>query len=216
MAEFDAILIPGGGLTATGVLLPFVRARLDRALMHSADCYIPLSAGSPHIPPPLDARGYPILESIPAAEYLRERGIPQQQILAETLSYDTIGNAYFTRTVHTGPCGFRRLLIVTSHFHMPRTEAIFRWVFGALPDDGYDLSFESTDDASLSSEALDARMEKERAGIESVRRRAASITTLADLHRWLFTEHGAYAWPLRDSAYRPVRGALMESYGGAR
>ena len=51
MAEFDAILIPGGGLTPSGALTPFVRARLDRALAHSADFYIPLSAGTTHLPP---------------------------------------------------------------------------------------------------------------------------------------------------------------------
>ena len=61
------------------------------------------------------------------------------RILAETCSYDTIGNAFFARTVHTDPRGLRRLLIVNSKFHMPRTEAIFRWVFGAAPDCGYDL-----------------------------------------------------------------------------
>ena len=216
MPEFDAILIPGGGLTSTGALPPFVRARLDRALTHSAEFYIPLSAGTPHVPPALDARGYPIFEAIPAAQYLHERGIPQRQILAEVFSYDTIGNAYFTRTVHTDPRGFRRLLTVNSRFHMPRTEAIFRWVFGAAPDTGYELSFESTEDAGLSPEALDAREERERASTKAVHALAARITTLRDLHRWLFSEHGAYAWDLHDSAYRPIDGALAETYGSAK
>ena len=103
MPEFDAVLIPGGGLTSSGGLMPFVRARLDSALAHSADLYIPLSAGTPHRPPPLDAHGYPIFEAIPAAQYLHERGVPKSRNLAETCSYDTIGNAFFARTVHTDP-----------------------------------------------------------------------------------------------------------------
>jgi DUF218 domain len=221
MAEFDAVLIPGGGLTPSGALTPFVRARLDRALAHSADLYIPLSAGTPHLPPPLDARGYPIFESIPAAQYLHERGIPKSRILTETCSYDTIGNAFFARTVHTDPRGLRRLLIVNSKFHMPRTEAIFRWVFGAAPDCGYNLVFEATEDIGLCREALKARAEREIASLAVVRNLASSIVTLSGVHRWIFTEHGAYAWSIRDSTYRPLSshdaaGPLAETYGGAK
>ncbi len=216
MAKFDAVLIPGGGLTSSGGLMPFVRARLDSALAHSADLYIPLSAGTPHLPPPLDARGYPIFEAIPAAQYLHERGIPKSRILAETCSYDTIGNAFFARTVHTDPCSLRRLLVVTSEFHMPRTEAIFRWVFGAAPDCGYDLAFETTKDIGLSHEALEARAEKERASLAVVRDLASSIVTLSAIHQWIFTEHGAYAWFLHDAVYRPASGSLAETYGGAK
>jgi uncharacterized SAM-binding protein YcdF (DUF218 family) len=211
--EFDAILIPGGGLKSDGTLPPFMRARLDGALAHSARFYIPLSAGTPHLPPPIDGSGYPIFEAIPAAQYLHEHGVPRERILPEVCSYDTIGNAFFTRTVHTGPRGLRRLLVVNSAFHMPRTEAIFRWVFGAAPDEGYDLSFLSTADEGLSEAALRARAERERASLERVRALAVRIPSLSELHHWLFTEHGAYAWDLRDAAYRPVGGPLAESYG---
>jgi uncharacterized SAM-binding protein YcdF (DUF218 family) len=216
MVEFDAVLIPGGGLALSGNLVPFVRARLDRALAHSADLYIPLSAGTPHLPPPLDARGYPVFEAIPAAQYLHERGVPKSRILTETCSYDTIGNAYFARTAHTDPRSLRRLLIVTSKFHMPRTEAVFRWVFGAAPFHAYDLSFESTADIGLSPEALEARAQRERTSLAVVRDLATSIATLSGLHQWLFTEHGAYAWFMRDSTYRATSGSLAETYGGAK
>lgn len=216
MPQFDAVLIPGGGLTPIGELTPFVRARLDRALAFSADFYIALSAGTTHLPPPLDLRGYPIFEAIPAAQYLHERAVPRDHILIEASSYDTIGNAFFTRTIHTDPRGLSRLLIVNSRFHMPRTEAIFRWVFGATPGRGYDLSFESTEDIGLSPETLEARAERERASLAAVRRLASSLTTLSGIHQWLFTEHGAYAWFLHDEAYRPVTGPLVETYGGVK
>lgn len=216
MAHFDAILIPGGGLTLAGEIAPFVRARLDRALAHPADFFIPLSAGTPHLPPPLDARGYPIFEAIPAAKYLHEHGIPEHRILTETSSYDTIGNAFFARSMHTDPRGMRRLLIVNSEFHMPRTEAVFRWVFGAAPDRGYELSFEWVENLGFSREALEQRASKERASLEAVRGLAARIATLSDLHQWIYTEHGAYAWFLRDAAYRQATGALADTYGGAK
>ena len=215
MAEFDAILVPGGGLTASGELMPFVRARLDRALARDAQFYIPLSAGTPHLPPPLDGRGYPIFEAIPAARYLHERGISRERILPETTSYDTIGNAFFARVLHTDPLSLRRLLIINSEFHMPRTEAIFRWIFGASPDREYELSFESTVNLGLSAESLAVRAQREQESLAAVRDLAARISTIADLHHWVYSEHRAYAWFFRDEAYIPVTGPLAETYGEA-
>jgi hypothetical protein len=216
MAEFDAILIPGGGLTASGELVPFVRARLDRALAYSAQFYIPLSAGTPHLPPPLDRRGYPIFEAIPAARYLHERGISRERIVPETASYDTIGNAFFSRALHTDPLSLRRLLIVDSEFHMPRTEAIFRWIFGATPDRDYELSFESTVNLGLSAQSLALRAEREQKSVAAVCDLAARISAFADLHRWMYSRHRAYAWFLRDEAYIPATGPLAETYGQVR
>ena len=94
----DAVLIPGGGLSASGEVTPWVKARLERAiaLTPRPQWFIPLSAGTTHKPPPLDANGFPILESIAAAHYLQQRGIKGTRILPETVSLDTIGNAYFS------------------------------------------------------------------------------------------------------------------------
>jgi len=214
--HFDAVLIPGGGLTDSGELPPYVIARLDRALAHPAAYFIHLSAGTPHRPPPLDARGYPIYEAVPAARYLRAHGIPERRILAETFSYDTIGNAFFARLVHAEPRGLRRLHVVTSRFHMPRTEAIFRWVFGVSPAGGYELSFEAAENAGISDEALEHREAKERASLDRVIALAQRIATLPQLHEWMYAEHAAYAWFLREDAYRPITGPLAETYGNLK
>jgi uncharacterized SAM-binding protein YcdF (DUF218 family) len=216
MAEFDAVLIPGGGLTDSGELPRYVIARLDRALTHSAEYFIALSAGTPHRPQNLDAHGYPIYEAMRAAHYLRDHGIPERQILTETFSYDTIGNAFFTRLVHTEPRGLRKLHTVNSQFHMQRTEAIFRWVFGLSPSTGYELSFETVDNAGVSHAALDFREAKERAGLEQVRLLSQNISTLSQLHQWMYTEHGAYAWFLREGAFHPVSGPLADTYGNMK
>ncbi len=129
--EYDAILIPGGGVRAGGELPVWVTRRLDRALERAGNAWlVPLSAGTPHRPPPLDDCGFPILEARAGADYLAARGAAPERILIEAASYDTIGNAYFSRVVHAIPRGFRRALVVTSEFHMPRTEAVFRWVYG--------------------------------------------------------------------------------------
>ena len=128
-SRYDAILVPGGGVGPGGELPLWVRRRLDRAMqIHDREYLITLSAGTTHKPPPLDERGFPIFESIAAARYLVQRGVDAGKILTETSSYDTLGNAYFSRVIHVQPRDFKRLLVITSAFHMARTESIFMGV----------------------------------------------------------------------------------------
>src|SRR5689334_14924059 len=128
---FDAIIVPGGGVREGGALPKWVQRRFDLALSHwQGEYIICLSAGTTYKPLPRDEQGYPVFESIAGARYLLMNGIPANKILTEASSYDTIGNAYFARTIHTDPLGLRHLLVITSAFHMPRTRAIFEWVFG--------------------------------------------------------------------------------------
>lgn len=192
--ERRAILIPGGGLTPEGMLPEWVRLRFDRALVrYAGEWLIPLSAGTTHKPPPLNKRGFPIFEAQAGAVYLLEKGIPREKILVEACSYDTIGNAYFARMLHCEPRGLRQLHVITSAFHLPRTEAIFRWVFGLdVTGEPYDLSFEATPDAGIAPDALAARVVKEQEGLLRVAKQRKQFDTLAKLHQFLFTEHAAY------------------------
>lgn len=195
MSQYDAILIPGGGVREGGALPPWVRARLDRALERRRGEYlIALSAGTPHRPPPLDQDGFPIFESMAAAAYLVKQGVSPDRILTETCSYDTIGNAYFAKTIHLDPLGLSKALVVTSEFHLPRAEAVFRWVFGleGWPGDCV-LHFESVPDVGLPPDVLAARRVKERRSLAQLQPLVRGITTLSAFHRWLFSEHTAYA-----------------------
>jgi hypothetical protein len=192
--SYDAIFIPGGGVREGGVLPAFVTARFDRALAVAGDALlVPLSAGTPYRAPPLDARGFPILEARAGAEYLVRCGADPRRIVIEESSHDTIGNAYFSRVIHAIPRGFRRVLVITSAFHMPRTEAAFGWVYGLEgPGCACAVEFEAVAD-EIEPEALAARVAKESASLKSLQTLATHFTTLAELHAWLFTEHGVYA-----------------------
>lgn len=44
-------------------------------------------------------------------------------------SYDTVGNAYYSLCIHVIPAGWRRLAVVTSDFHMPRSRALFADIY---------------------------------------------------------------------------------------
>jgi uncharacterized SAM-binding protein YcdF (DUF218 family) len=57
------------------------------------------------------------------------RGVRASSILKETASYDTVGNAYFSLVSHAIPAAWRRLAVVTSAFHMPRSRALYEGVY---------------------------------------------------------------------------------------
>jgi uncharacterized SAM-binding protein YcdF (DUF218 family) len=195
MRRYDAVLVPGGGLRPGGALPPYVLNRLEAAQALAGEApIVPLSAVTVHRAPPLDAAGRPVLESAAAAVALLAGGVPAARIWTETASLDTIGNAYFARAIHTDPAGLRRLLVVNSEFHMPRTRLIFDWVFGLPPaDPPYALDYHTVPDQGLTEAGLAARRAKEAARMEDLRRTIPRIASLAALHRWLFTEHRAYA-----------------------
>jgi hypothetical protein len=212
-AAYDAILVPGGGIKNNRELPPWVQSRFDRVLeIHQNQYIIALSAGTTHKPPPLDEDGFPIFESRVGADYLIEKGVEPRWILCETASYDTIGNAYFSRVFHVDPRAFKHLLIITSASHMPRAKAIFQWVYGLKSPFGqndYTLVFEEVPDRGMDEELLQLRIQKEKKDLENVSRLKEKIRTFEDFHQWLFTEHGAYS-----ASVLPVRakGKILQAY----
>ena len=127
--QFDAILVLGGGVPlAPRKQLPFVAARCQAAaaVWRAASIkpkILCLSAGTAHCPQLLDARGSVVFEATASAAELIDAGVDEQDVFVETTSFDTIGNAFFARTDHCSLAGWKRLLIITSAFHMDRTRA---------------------------------------------------------------------------------------------
>eukprot|EP01013_Petalomonas_cantuscygni_P016827 TRINITY_DN33895_c0_g1_i1.p1 TRINITY_DN33895_c0_g1~~TRINITY_DN33895_c0_g1_i1.p1 ORF type:complete len:431 (+),score=67.69 TRINITY_DN33895_c0_g1_i1:130-1422(+) len=139
---YDAIVVPGGGGPSDSsdprTLPHWVIARLDftaalwHALPEPRPLILTLSCGTPHKADVLDCRGRHLPESVVSTLYLTMyRQIPASFILEEFLANDTIGNILFVRLLHTELRRLRRLLVVTSDFHMPRTKAIAEWIFAA-------------------------------------------------------------------------------------
>ena len=208
---YDAIVVLGGGVRASGEPPTHARRRLDLALAReSGEPIVALSAGSAHLPATLDREGRLIYESTAGARYLIGHGIAPERIFCETTSYDTIGNAYFARVQILDPMGWRRLLVITSEFHMPRSEAIFRWIFGLNCLISYDLAFAASPDDGLSAAALSVRRTHEVAALQNVLELRARLTSLRAVAAWLFTEHGQYQ-AIRQSALVDD-GELLESY----
>jgi hypothetical protein len=159
-----------------------------------------LGAGTPHKRPVLDAAGFVRHESTAYASRLMAAGLPAAHLLKETSSYDTVGNGYFAATMHAVPAGWRRLAVVTSAFHIPRTRAIFDTCFAlAGAHHRGDPSFFSVDYHPVSDvglfdpEVLAARADKEAAAAATWRGDAGALGSLPELHAWLFATHLCYS-----------------------
>ena len=209
--KYDAILIPGGGFTEEGKLTEWARRRLDAALKMRSDEYIVvLSAGTVHKPPVLEKDGHVTFECSVAADYLAANDVDPKNILREWSSYDTIGNAYFARVVHTTPRQWRNLLVITSDFHMPRVREIFEWVFSLDgPQPPYKLDFVGVSDRGIDPKILEPRIVKEERALQKLLPLKETITNLSDFHSWLFQEHRAYAVVARP---RREQGDVLPSY----
>lgn len=208
--NYHAILILGGGVRAGGELPEYAKRRFDLALARqSGEPMAPLSARTFHRPAILDSDGHPITEIV-GARYLIDRGIRPGRIFCENTAYDTIGTAYFSRVQLTDPLGWRRLLIVTSQFHMPRTESIFRWIYSLDTPVPYQLEFVASPDDGLSEAALAARIAREQASLHMVDQLSDRLTSMRALAEWLFTEHKAYMAVREPLA--PVSNDLLDTY----
>eukprot|EP00189_Rhodosorus_marinus_P005009 CAMPEP_0113954346 /NCGR_PEP_ID=MMETSP0011_2-20120614/473_1 /TAXON_ID=101924 /ORGANISM="Rhodosorus marinus" /LENGTH=220 /DNA_ID=CAMNT_0000963407 /DNA_START=316 /DNA_END=978 /DNA_ORIENTATION=- /assembly_acc=CAM_ASM_000156 len=213
--RYDAVIVPGGGLNDRGQMHPFVEKRLEAALRVDPPpkWFIVLSRGTTHRVPPMDAAGRPIDEATVSANYLISNGAQPTSVLKECWSLDTIGNAYFARYMIVDNLDLRRLLIITSDFHMERTKAIFRWVFDMRPTKLFDLDFHSvSDDGLLSSEALALRREKEAQGLISLQKTMQRVQGPSELAKFLFVEHGAYKSDQNPPEQKTINSELQKTY----
>jgi uncharacterized SAM-binding protein YcdF (DUF218 family) len=144
-------------------------------------------------------------EAAASAAYLVARGVAASRVLLESWSLDTIGNAAFARLMHADPGGWSRLLLITSAFHMPRTRAIFEWVFALPPTlptpvraaaraSALQLEYEEVTESGLADDdVLQSRRLKEEQALRVLRESTIpAIRDLRALHDFLFVHHGAY------------------------
>jgi uncharacterized SAM-binding protein YcdF (DUF218 family) len=61
---------------------------------------------------------------------LVEHGVPENAILCEEQSCDTLGAPYFLKTDFVQPRGWQNVIVITSEDHVKRTEYVFHKVFG--------------------------------------------------------------------------------------
>mmetsp|Transcript_2574 Transcript_2574/g.4393 ORF Transcript_2574/g.4393 Transcript_2574/m.4393 type:complete len:258 (+) Transcript_2574:192-965(+) len=219
--HFDAVIIPGGGLDTVGQPLPWVQARLDAALRYdlNAGFFLVLSRGTTHKPPPLDHDGFAIDEASSSAQYLVDHGVQPSRIVLERWSLDTIGNAVFARLMHAELRGWKHCLVITSAIHMPRTAAIFDWIFALQPQRGkqIQLKYQAVPEQGITEEHRAARQKKEELSLQQLQESTMkNVRSLAELHQFIFQQHTAYSTPSHEHAEGPASSradpSLMSTY----
>lgn len=205
-SKYDAIVIPGAGGPRDGLdplnslpewverkLSSFAKQYLEQ---QSATPIITLSAGTYHKPGSLDCNGRNFNEATGMTLYLEHLGVPIEQIYEELASYDTVGNAFFLRLIHTSIRNWNKLLIIVNQFHYPRLKLIFDWIFGISDNKQiYHLEYSYYPDNLLKSQKIiNARWVRECSSLVEMKQRIKNlkINNLLELHQWIFQSHDLY------------------------
>lgn len=164
----DCILVIGSGISPEGNLTEIGKSRVQKAVeLYNKNIAkrILMSGKYSHnfnyIPQKTEAEAM--------KEYAVILGVQESHIFKEESSLDTIGNAYFTKQFME-KMNWRNILLVTSNFHLARTEYLFKKVYGKefIIDIIPALTFLSTDE-------LLNRFEKEHLFIESLKSKLNEI-----------------------------------------
>ena len=193
--NIDGIFVLAGGINKNGECHPFVIERLIAALDIYNKIKKPIfciGGGSYHVPPILNKKGYTIHESTSCAEYLIKNGIAPTNIYKEWASYDTIANGYFMFLKFILPFKMKKILVITSEFHMDRVRVILQWMCNIFDSD-INIVYKHTDNI-LDGLDIKCRIEREKKSMESLQKKVIhKVKNLEEFNRWFYTEHKAYA-----------------------
>ena len=179
------IIVLGGGISAKGILPFWVEERLEKA----AELYI--SSQIPKIL--LSGKGrddFPVAEARAMSDYLLLKGIPEEDILREELSRDTIQNAFFSMVIHLLPLRIESALVITNVFHVVRSKMIFDYVCG----DKLHLEYISVSDEKIEKDLLRQRKNSEAELIKFYSSLFSSFGSgdLRAVHDFIFNPHNKY------------------------
>jgi len=154
-------------------------------------------------------------EATANADFLASLGVPVRCLCPESLSYNTLGNAFHARARFVEPYRLGRAVVVTNRFHMPRVRRTFEAIFG-LPQEvsgrGWKLntsvSFRAVPDLGIPPSAMRARMEYEKTAQEWLERMMPTFTCMDSVNTFL--KAGQPNTGLLTAAYDESEGALQQ------
>jgi uncharacterized SAM-binding protein YcdF (DUF218 family) len=97
-------------------------------------------------------------------QYAIKLGVPASAIMVEEKAMDTVGNAMYTRGMVDGLPEVRRIIVVTSDYHVERTRYLFVKAFGSARPISFIGAY-----IDMSKEDRDALEQKEREKVEKMR-----------------------------------------------
>lgn len=125
----DAIVVLGSLVFPDGSLLDMVKYRVEHGVELFEQDITPYLIFSGH-----SFFGLPYTPLKTEAEAMRDYavslGVPDEAILLEEKARNTMGNAYFTKKNVLEPRGWKNIAVVTSDFHVPKTQYLFQKILG--------------------------------------------------------------------------------------
>ena len=193
--NLDGIFVLAGGINDKGLCHPWVINRLNLAYKiytKTNSKIFCIGGGTYHKPPILNKRKFAIHESTSCAEYLINLGVNSKNIYKEWSSYDTIANGFFSFTNFIIPLKLKKIILITSAFHMNRSKLIFEW-FKNIFDSNVEMIFIEASDENIDTDIIKIRTEREKKSSENLKINVINkLKTIEDVHKWFFTEHKAY------------------------
>ena len=193
----NLICVLAGGLQENGDPHLFVINRLDKAIEvynTSPDntIILVLGGGTYHKPPYLNSSKFIIHESTSCTLYLYSKGIKSNTIFREWSSYDTIANGFFAFTNYINYLNLKKMHVITSDFHMPRSKIIFNFFNNLFNKNHKILYLETPSCLDITTTAIRNKREQE-SKINFIENIVNKIKTPDEFIYWFYTEHKAYA-----------------------
>ena len=95
--------------------------------------------------------------------------------------------------MHVLPRKLKKIHLVTSDWHLPRTREIFDTVFACSGESDLALTYAAAQNVGLSENETELRLERELESLETFRTTTKHMLKDMDsLHKFIFEEHGCY------------------------
>jgi SanA protein len=185
----DIIVVLGNGINKDGTLPKIAKKRVEkaRALYKKGVANKILMSGRwgahiDFIPP--------ITEAKAMKAYAVSLGVKPSKIFCEEKSRDTVTNLFFARKLFLDPRRWKRIMIVTSEYHITRTKYIAKKVFGS----DFEVDFEECD-SGISKQELKQKIKKEKRDIIITKLAAWGISDgdFKRIENLVTNEHPSYA-----------------------
>ncbi len=124
--DADYIIILGCRIREDGTLYPLIRGRVDRALAFWRKQKDATGKEAVFIPSGGKGANEPIAEAEAMRRYLLSQGIPEEKILAETASRDTMENMQFSKKLIEEQNPQAKVVFATTNYHVFRSGIISR------------------------------------------------------------------------------------------
>lgn len=186
----------GGGLLENGSLPKNVKKRCDYVISNSTcnDLALTSSSFSLNVPPKLDCEGYVISESSAMGNYLKKNE-SRAKVLTEQQSHDTFGAFFFLFSLYFQIINFKKLIIITSDFHIKRSKIIFEHLNYCWTADNRNFidnySFKSI--KSVNDDEIKYRIKYEEKACKQMKERFKELSTREEISNYVLTVHTNYS-----------------------